>query len=200
LIFSRTSPVPPRTELLIATRDAHTDARRPVELLREYYQANPEHYPTHPAFDLEVYDFPLQWAAIQREIDRQLEPMVRQYDQALAEQDWLTRRVRLAMPVPLALETFNDLAGSGLHRHQRFTEQVLLFHDEHRAFYEPLIFSKTSLTRDDYDWMPTFVFAEEGAADTARRVLPALLALSVVAGLVFAGAALGYRSSVRRSA
>lgn len=197
LAVSRAAPVPSRSEQIVTMREVETAARRPVELLEAYYREHPDRYPAHPDFDLTVYDFPLYWAAVQREVDRQLEPTVRGYEEALDAQERLARLARPVMPAALAVEMLNDVSGSGLRRYLRFNAQVLNFHDEHRAYYEPFIFSRTPLTRDDYGAMPRFQFVEERTRDVARRVAGGLMALAVVAGAVGAGAAAGYRRQGR---
>lgn len=194
---SKLAPVPSRSELIVATREVETSSRQPVEFLHAYYQEHPDRYPTHPEFDINVYDFPLYWAAIQREVDFRLGPAVNRYDRALDAQEQLARTLRPLMPVALAVETFNDLSGSGLRRYRSFTDQILRFHDAHRAFYEPLIFSKTPLSREDYDRMPRFRFVEESVGEVARGVLGGLAALAAIAVLAIGGAAVGYRSRGR---
>jgi ABC-2 type transport system permease protein len=198
LASSRLQPVPPRSDLLLATRDVETDSRRPVEYLTAYYAEHPDHYPSHPEFNIEVYDFPLYWAAIQREVDRQLEPNVRRFDEALDAQEGLAGRLRLLAPVALAAEALNDVSGSGLRRYRSFTRQVLAFHDDHRAFFEPFVFSKTPLTPGEYDRMPRFVFAEENGETVARQALGSALALFVTAAVTIVAAAVGYGLAGRR--
>lgn len=170
IAVSRFAPIPPRTELAIATRDAETRSRRPVELLRAYYREHPDRYPTHPDFDVNVYDFPLYWFAIQREVDRLMHETLAAYDRAVADRRSLVSRVQAALPPVLAQESLNDLAGTGQARHRRFLQQVEAFHREHIAFFEPLIVSKTDLRREDYARMPRFVFVEEPSRPLALRV------------------------------
>lgn len=81
-------PVPPRADLIGATRAADTRVRtQVVELLERYYA---EHPGTRPeGLDPRVYNFPLYWTAIQSEVERQLSPVLASYEQALSRQERL---------------------------------------------------------------------------------------------------------------
>lgn len=181
IAVSRAEPVPPRTELVVATRAAETKSRRPIELLEAYYREHPERYPSHPEFDLDVYDFPLYWFAIQREVDRLMQPTLASYDDAIEDRQRLVRRLEFALPPVLVQQTLNDLAGTGLARNRRFLEQIDAFHQTHIEFFEPLVVSKMQLRQADYADMPRFIFREEPSTRLLTRVgvsVGALLALS----------------------
>jgi ABC-2 type transport system permease protein len=162
-------PVPSRLELIAASRDAQVRARRPVELLENYYAKHPERRPAGK--DLRVYDFPFYYAAIQREIDRQIAPEVERYDRALEAQQDFVQTAGVLSPALLAQEIFNDLAGTGFNRYQAFYRQTLEFYNAHVEFYEAKSFSDTPLQSADYDRMPRFAFREETTGELAARRL-----------------------------
>lgn len=161
-------PVPSRLELIAASRDAQTAARRPVQLLEEYYAKYPDRRP--PGKDLNAYDFPLYYAAIQREIDRQIAPLVERTDAAFDAQQQFVGTAAALSPAMGVQEIFNDLAGTGHARNKSFYGQVMQLYQRHVDFFEIKSFNGKPLEAAEYDQMPRFAFVEETLADLIARV------------------------------
>lgn len=161
------SPVPSRAALVEAERDAETRlSDRGPELLLAYYDANPG---TRPAgFDPTARDF-LFYTAVQGALQETLEPLLAEYDRALAAQERLARAASVLTPAALLQDALVVVAGTDAARHARFMDQVRIFHQTHRAFFIPRAYAKQPLTVADYDEMPRFVFRESPASVTLIR-------------------------------
>lgn len=199
MAVSHATPVPPRTELVVHTRDAETRSRRPVELLEAYYREHPDRYPSHPEFNLSVYDFPLYWFAIQREVDRLMQPTLARYEDAFEDRQRLVRRAQFVLPPVLAQEAMNEIAGTGFTRHRQFLEQVDAFHRTHIDFFEPLVVTKTNLSPTAYALMPRFAFEEESPRRLVARVRMRAAALLVLTAMLLALVFLPRRAAVAAS-
>ncbi len=177
-------PVPSRLELIAASRDWQTKTRQPQNYLEAYYTEFPDRRPLGK--DLTKYDFPLYWAAIQREMERRTAPVLERYETALEAQQDFVQTLSFISPALSAQEIFNDLAGTGYVRHRTFIEQVTQFHHKHRSFFEVKTFRDERLQASDYDRIPRFSFTEEAPKQffsrLAWRLLP-LLALMAIVGL-----------------
>lgn len=174
--------VPSRLELIAASRDAQVRARRPVELLEAYYAKYPDHRPIGK--DLNVYDFPFYYNAIQREIDREIAPIVEDIEKEKGRQQQFVKGASFLSPSMAVQEIFNDLAGTGHSRNSEFYRQLMDFYQSHLDFFEERSYSDISLTASDYDRMPRFRFIEEPFGElTARIGRQFLLFLILPAGL-----------------
>jgi ABC-2 type transport system permease protein len=184
-------PVPPRAELIAASRRASPIPRAEIiPLIERYYAEHPGQRP--PGLEVAKYNFPLYWTATQREAERRMAPVVARYDRARAAQQRLVDWLRVLSPAVVAQEAFNDLAGTGVARHHRFLAAVDEFHRAHRGFYEPRTFAQVRITSADYDRMPRFAFAEEPASAPVRRAAAGVVTL--VASALLLGAAAFWRA------
>ena len=79
-------------------------------------------------------------------------------------------------------DALNDVAGTGVARHQRFMGQVAAFHDTWRAHFTPLIFRKAQIT--SLDGTPRFTYQEEPLGDVVGRVQLTLAGLALPAAVL----------------
>jgi ABC-2 type transport system permease protein len=76
----------------------------------------------------------------------------------------------------------NDVAGTGVARHQGFMAQVDAHHRAGRGHFTPLIVARTPVL--DYRTLPVFTYTEEATGAVAARVVSSLAGLLVPAALV----------------
>jgi ABC-2 type transport system permease protein len=187
-----THPVPSRVELIGALREASNEANtRGSALLARYYEDHPELVPASDSLDLE--DFMTRLYSVQDAVDRELAPLLAQFDSQLTRQQALVRRFRIFSPAIATQEALSDISGTGLARYTRFREQVAAFQRVWQDFFVPRIFRRALLTRADYDAMPRFSYREESNGEVAGRVLNGLAGLVVPLVLVWSLVALGLR-------
>lgn len=186
-------PVPARMEAVLASRqdppDFSGDTRR---LAREWYARNPDLRTPERNEETIREGFSTGFFLAQAEMDRRAEPVEARIEEALARQQRLASRLALLAPPVLVREAVNDLAGTGVVRHQCFRAQADRFRHEWRRFFGPRIFHGESLTAADREAMPRFAFQEEPRSALHGRVLGRLAALLAwgVAALALAARAL----------
>ncbi len=172
------SPVPSRLEAVTAQRAASTEASRAsAELLATYYHEHPE-----LATNGQQGGFLPAYYASEREVERQIAPLLTDFDDRLTRQQALVSRWRFTSPAVVAQEALNELAGVGLDRHRDFSEQARAFLASWHAEMAPRIFLGQSLAAADFDRLPSFEFAEPPVS--SGRMVGAVLGLllpSVVA-------------------
>jgi ABC-2 type transport system permease protein len=174
VVVSMLRPPPSRIDLLAAIRDRSIDQRRDGKHLAEQFYA--EHPEFAPASGI-VMNLDITGTMTHIEQDRRTLPLERRFEQQLAEQQNLVRRLRFLSPAIVAQEALNDIAGTGLLRYQRFREQAAAFREEWTKFFHPLIFGGTQLRPADYGRMPHFTYRDEPTKDVAGRVLAGLVGI-----------------------
>jgi ABC-2 type transport system permease protein len=160
--------------LLNAIRDQSIDQRRDGKHLAEQF------YAEHPEFAAAsgiLMNLDITGTMTHIEQDRRTLPLERRFEQQLAEQQNLVRRIRFLSPAIVTQEALNDIAGTSLLRYQRFREQAAAFREEWARFFHPLIFGGMQLRPADYGRMPHFTYRDEPATDVAGRVLAGLVGI-----------------------
>src|SRR5258708_25329864 len=92
----------------------------------------------------------------------QWEPVLERSEGALARQHALAGVVRYLSPAAVALETMNDLSGTGANRYMRFRAEAAQFQREWHAFFAPRMFGGLRMRVADYDHMPRFRMTDDG--------------------------------------
>lgn len=131
---------------------------------------------------------------VQADLEGRLEPVVEAFSARLAEQQSLVDRLRFISPAIVVYEGMNDVAGSGVRRHQDFDLQVKIFHAEYKEFYFKRVRSGRALSLVDHASLPAFSYAEPEPQLMLRRVgagalslLGACLLLALAAARRFRG-------------
>lgn len=128
-------------------------------------------------------------AQVQTELEGRLAPVVESFGARLAEQQALVDRLRFISPAIVAFEGMNDLAGSGVRRHQDFEAQVKQFHKEYKAFYFAKVRAGQPLASADHASLPAFEYREAGSGAMLRRVgsgIASLVAACLLLGVAAA--------------
>lgn len=125
---------------------------------------------------------------VQRELEHEVEPVLRQFRDQLAAQQRVVDVLRFASPAIVLSEGLDEIAGSSVRRHQLFGAQVERYHDALQRFFFTRIRAGATLRASDYAAMPRFVHREEPSSHWLARVLPSLASLFVVAALLSAAA------------
>lgn len=183
-------PVPSRVELITAMRTASNDAAaRGAALLAKVYGDHPE---LAPAQTVDAGEFMSRTYAVQDEVDRQVAPVLAQFDTQTGKQQALAERYRFLSPAVVAHTALSDLAGTGAPRYRDWLEQVLGFHKSWQDFFIPRAFRREWLTRADFEAIPRYQYRAEPESAVWGRVLVGLLgfAIPTAALVLFAGARL----------
>ena len=182
-------PLPSRVEMITAQREASNDAvSRRSELLARYLEDHPELAGGTVAD--ESNRAALAWAATDA-VNRRLEEVSAQHHLRREEQNELVRRYRFLSPALLVQELFIDAAGTGDARFARFQSQVREFAGQWRSFFVPAILAGEKLSADVIPTVPKFQFVDESLGDVTRRAAVPLSTLTILVGLVSAGAWIG---------
>ena len=161
-VADRQSPMPSRLDAIFQMREAQQQAEVDMDaLVAEWYRQHPE--------AAEVASRPHTWPMtfVPRFLaqDRQVRPLMRQFDAARARQvDMLESHAWLSPPLAMLLAA-DRLAGIDAPRYLRYVDAVNAFEDEWRGFLVPRIMAYRGLDAADLDRLPVFGLAED---DTVR--------------------------------
>jgi ABC-2 type transport system permease protein len=150
-------PVPSRALLINQVRTANEEATRQADtILASYYRDHPELVPD--SSKQEEYKFYKQYFASQELIQNKLKPMLRQYENRLAQQQAWVDGFRFASPAILLNDSFSDLAGTSTRHYQSYREQVIAFAARWRTYFKPIIFKSDVMSRNLIDGLPDFEY------------------------------------------
>jgi ABC-2 type transport system permease protein len=133
-------------------------------------------------------DFNVVRVAVNDEVERRVRPVVERHERQIAGQQALIDMLRFVSPAVLMQNALNDVAGTGLARHQAFMAQVDAHHRTWRAHFTPLVLARTPVL--DYRALPAFTYAEEATGRVGGRVALSLVGLLLPA-LVIGSLAIG---------
>jgi ABC-2 type transport system permease protein len=171
-------PVPSRVEMIQAARVAQDEAnQKGSQALARYYEDHPELATGDPAQAMR--DFDVVRVAVSDEVERRARPVVEAYERQIARQQDVIDRLRFLSPAILMQNALNDVAGTGTDRHRDFLAQVGDFHQQWRAHFVKLIFSKAKIA--EVHSLPRFAHREEATTTVAARVATGLLGLALSA-------------------
>jgi ABC-2 type transport system permease protein len=137
-------------------------------------------------------------ARVQTELENRVLPVMDAFAAQLARQQRLVDRLRFLSPSIVTYEGLNDVAGSGVTRHQHFSAAVERYHAEYKRFFFERLEQNRKLTLADYDQMPSFEYREAPVTELARRVGLGLLGLLVPALALLLVARAGFRRHITR--
>jgi ABC-2 type transport system permease protein len=180
-------PTPSRAQLLNLARETTREASSRASALEG------NHGVTAPRGRVELGS-----VRAQRDVERELEPVVRKFEQQLARQQALVDRLRFLSPVLLLHEGVTDVAGSGVLRNQDFSRQVGSFHQELQRFFFSRVEAGRALGAADYDAMPRFEYRAPGSSALLWRVGASVVALALMTALLVAVALWGLRATFSR--
>ena len=168
-------PVPSRVDMIQAIRVAGDDAtRKGSQLLARYLEDHPE---LAPAQKGSAPDFGTLLVALNEATERNVQPVIDQFDRQVASQQKMVDRFRYLSPAVVAQSAFNELAGSSAYRYNHFVQQVGQYHSRWREYFIPRILKKEKLSIADLDKLPTFSYKDEDSSDVSSRLLLAFLGL-----------------------
>jgi ABC-2 type transport system permease protein len=136
---------------------------------------------------------------LQQDMERKLQPVVASFREQLERQQRLVDGLRYLSPALVLSEGLNDVAGSGVRRHQHFTAQVELFQTAYRQFFvERARGLRTARpASDDAPW-PRFEYRELAWTASASRVGASALGLFIPTVVLLAVAVTALRRTLRR--
>lgn len=160
------APVPSRIELIDAVRQAGdiTPAQL-TSLVSTYYEEHPDATPTGQSADATA----IRGLAQQDEVDARIDPILLAYRATAARQQAVVDWMQWVSPPLLVYDAVTELAGTTTTRYRRFADQVDAFHRAWRAYFYPLVHTRATMTRSQYENAPKFIFREEAPGVVHRR-------------------------------
>lgn len=182
LVATSMYPVPSRVEMVQAMRVAGKEAQsKGSMLLAKYMEDHPE---LMPAGEKPAADFTTLSYAVQMEVDKKVEPVLKRFDEQVEKQQAFVEGFKYLSPAILAQTAINDLAGTSLGRYQHFSRQVDGFFDAWKGYFLPKVFAKTKLGLGEVAGLPVYTFREEADGDILGRVGVVLAGMLVLSGAV----------------
>jgi ABC-2 type transport system permease protein len=189
-------PMPSRVRMVQAVREASDEATAAgSQLLARYYEDHPELAPTEADTEKAMSDFTAVRIAVADDVERRVRPVLDQYAVQLEGQRRLVDRWRFLSPAVLVQDALNDIAGAGAARHRHFMKQVEAYHADWRAYFQPRVLRRQSLT--DYRGVPVFQYREESLIAVFRRITITAIQLAVPVCLLGCLAAFALRRGSR---
>jgi ABC-2 type transport system permease protein len=186
ILVETVHPPPSRVELVNRTREAARDASTRASALEGDHGKPTSEASTRAAL------------ATQAELERQLAPVLVDFEARLAAQQGLVDKLRFASPALLVHEGLSDLAGSSVTRHQHFSKQVAAYQRELQTYFHERAEAGQRLAAVDYAEVPRFAYVEVATGALAARVVAAVVALLTAALALLALARAGLRTHVSR--
>lgn len=187
-------PLPPTEELSLATRQSTEQAGRiSSQLLKEYFEAHPDHAPgpDKPAYTANDGN----WVMYQEEIARGEALARSRFREQVQNREQMISVARFFSP-PLALwQALEELADTSPAAFEHFRRQADDYEAEWKRYYVPRTLSKIKFTAADFDAIPTFRWNPRPLRVVAAATAPCLAAL--LAALAFALWALKVRGRMR---
>lgn len=195
ILAEQAHPSPSRTELAIQTRAIQADNLRQYDDLfsGDYrYIDEPE---SLMAVDGRI-EIPARTRAsflARRDMDRRVDALLKNFDEAVAGQQALVDRLSILSPAVLAYEGVTELAGTDGRRYLAFREDVSRFHNAWRTRFEPLILDGIALSQDDLLDLPQWQSTGERQSATSAWRLAAMIGVALLLALLGAASLRRYR-------
>ena len=181
LVSSSLYPVPSRVEMIQAMRSAGQEAQKKgSQTLARFYEDHPE---LAPAGEAKAPDFASLTYAAQIEVDRMVEPILKNFDAQVASQQAIVDRFCFLSPAVLAQQALNDIAGTGLGAYQHFNRQADGFLKQWQGYFFPKIFAREKLTAAGLKQIPEYRYEPEPLGPVTERVMRSLGGMLLPAGL-----------------
>lgn len=169
-------PVPSRVELIQAVREASDQAKADgPKLSARFLEAHPE----LTRGQEEAKEFAVQSLAVQEAAEAGVADVLRRFETQLDHQQSVVDQLRFLSPAIAALETLQDVAGTGSVRYTHFARQVESFQERWRDAFRPRILRGEPIRSDDLAKLPGFTFQEEPLAAVAARAAIGLTGLVI---------------------
>ncbi len=184
-VAAAVAPVPSRVQVINEVRAAGNLA--PADLTRlttAYYEHHPEARASKDSADITA----IRGLALQDEVDRRIDPILRAYRHAADRQQRLADRLRFASPPLLIYDSITELAGTTTSRYRSFEAQLDSYHASWRAYFYPLVHARVPLTVAHYDQAPRFTFVAEANGSGTRRAAVLIGAVASIAFVLLAAA------------
>ncbi|AMA58964.1 DUF3526 domain-containing protein [Bradyrhizobium sp. CCGE-LA001] len=186
LVVNLVSPAPSRTELASRTRVVTADALREYEDLysADYrYASDPEALAVKDG-RVEIPSRMRAFFLAKQRVDERIEPLLKQFDRQLLEQQRLVDVLGFLSPAILVNEALNAIAGTDSRRFLAFKSQTETFHNSWREHFAPRILNDRATTSEDLNALPRWRWSEVSASDVNLRVWSRIvLILALVAAL-----------------
>ena len=178
-------PVPSRINMIHNYRVAEADAeKRASEILTSYYRDHPE-LVQQDSNQANQYQFWLKYFASVDVLKKAVQPVLDEYDGALAQQQEWVDRFKVLSPAILFQAGLNDLAGTSTAHYTDFRHQVLEFNETWRKYFIPRMFANELLQASDLDQLPEPRFQSRVEPVWANDLLLIAVFAAVVLGVSF---------------
>lgn len=154
-------PTPSRIALIQATRQATIAVNQEgSRSLAEFYEDHPE-LSDHGSGNVD--DFLVRSLATRHAVEASVQPLVQRFDESLERRQNLIRMAKYLSPTLLAQDAIEEIAGTGPRRQAEFLTMAKAFHAEWRDFFVPRIARKEKFQARDFEALPRFRLANQGA-------------------------------------
>lgn len=154
-------PVPSRTIMIHQYRVAKAEAEKEADkLLISYYRDHPELAPKDTT-QQNQYSWWLGYFASNEVVNKSVQPIVNDYNEALEKQQAWVNNLRFLSPAILLQDTFNDLAGTSSAHYTDFRNQVIGFADTWRNYFIPRMFRNETMTADELKELPRHTYSTD---------------------------------------
>jgi ABC-2 type transport system permease protein len=184
LLIATRYPMPSRVEAALQARAATQEAA--VKGSRELGQFLQDH-PTSGNVGREgMRQFAMLQAQRDQQVAERLQAVESTFNAQLEKQRRLASWLSVLSPTMIAQGVLLEVAGTSTERFNHFRDAVASFQRQWRAYFEPRVLDAATLTREEVAAAPTFSYADQSVAVSARRVAVPIVAMAAVAIVLIA--------------
>ncbi len=149
-------PIPSRMQMLSEIRVQKAEAaKRQDEILDSYLRDHPE-LTTNDS--TKVPGFYQKYMATQKLIQDKIQPLVTEFEIQLNNQHKFVNTTSWLSPALVVQNALNQIAGTSEKEYQNFKNQSLIFAQEWRNFFLPMLFKDLEFKKSDYKNLPEFKY------------------------------------------
>jgi len=152
---NRSYPLPNRTEMIAAGREASIEATQSAsKLMDEFFQDHPE----LAGDGVDLDEFMKRFFATQMAIEEKVDPILKEFDEVGELQNRHIASSLYFSPVLSLYAAFMHAGKTDFETHRDFYNQVIVFHGQWKAFFAPYLSGAKTFSRDVYSEMPVFQY------------------------------------------
>ncbi|WP_405604918.1 DUF3526 domain-containing protein [Polaribacter sp. Asnod1-A03] len=185
-------PIPPRTEMINELREHKAEAtKKQDEILNNFLRDHPE-YAINDSTQSRTYWH--KYIASQKLIKEELEPLLTNYEEKLAQQQAWVSKFQWISPAIITQSALGTMAGTTKQDYTNYQNQVTAFAEDWRTYFVPLLYNNKTFKKSMYKELPSFTYA----ANTTNHLLSSMFILLIVSLIFILLAMLNYKIKVKR--
>ncbi|MEP2278378.1 DUF3526 domain-containing protein [Maribacter sp.] len=152
-------PMPSRTLMINDLREMQADiTKRQDKILDNYLRDHPEYAVNDSS---QTRNFWHGYMASQNLLRKEIAPVVNRYNEQLENQQKWINKFKWLSPAVTLQESLNKLSGTASTDYENYRQQVLVFSEQWRAYFMPMLYNNTDFEKESYNELPKFIYKQK---------------------------------------